>query len=133
MTLKHVLFYPTEDDRPPQQEKGGIVGALGAGPGPLANRPLTTKGYNWADPSCPTCEPNLGAQIQISSLIRKGIVIPWMPSPGEVLFNKGCQIGSLEERMRLPMPCHEFKIDKPPQGPAFGKYVHLKGRTNPHT
>ena len=109
------------------------MGALGAGPGPLASRPLTTKGYNWASPSCPAYEPNLGAQIQISSPSRKGIDIPQMPSPGEVLFNKGCRIGSPEERMRLPMPCHEFKIDKPSQGLAFGKYVHLKGRSSPHT
>ena len=25
--------------------------------------------------------------------------------------------------MHHPMPCHEFKMDKPLRGPAFGKYA----------
>ena len=58
--------------------------------------------------------------------------IPQMLFPGEALSNKGRRIGSSKGRMHPPMPCHEFRMDKPIRGPAFGRYVHLKMRTSPH-
>ena len=109
------------------------VSAMGFGPGPLASRPSTTKGYNWAGPFGPACEPNLGVRIKISSLSREGVDIPRMLSLGEVLFNKCCRVDSTGESMRPSMPCCEFKVDKRSRGPVFGKYVHLKGRTSIHT
>ena len=41
MTVKLVpfFFFPTGDDLPPWQEKGGIVGTIGPGPVPLASQP----------------------------------------------------------------------------------------------
>ena len=54
----------------------GSVGAMGFGPGPLSSRPCTTKGYSWAGPSNPACEPNLGVQIRISSLNQEGLAFP---------------------------------------------------------
>ena len=117
----------------PRGKKRGIVGAMVFGPSPLASKPRITKGYNWAGPSGQACEPNLGAQIQISSPSRKGVHIPRMPSPGEVLVNQCYRIDSLEESMRPSMPCHDFKVDKHSRGPTFRKYVHLKVRTSLHT
>ena len=55
-----------------------------------------------------------------------------MPYLGEDLFDKYCRIDSPEEHMRPSMPCHEFKVDKRSRSPAFGEYVHLKGRTGLH-
>ena len=34
----------------PNRKKGGIVGAMVFGPGPLTSRPSIDKGYNWAGP-----------------------------------------------------------------------------------
>ena len=39
MTVKLVLFFSIEDDLPPWQKKGGIVGTMGPGSVPLASRP----------------------------------------------------------------------------------------------
>ena len=64
----------------PSRKKGGIVGAMGFGPGPLANGPRLTKDYNWVDPSGLTCEPDLRAETQISSFSWKGVDILRMPS-----------------------------------------------------
>ena len=105
---------------------------MGFGPGPLARGSRTTKCYSWVGSSDLACEPNLGSWIQISSPSREGAGIPWMPSPGEVLFNQCCRIDFPDESMHPSMPCHESKLDKRSRGPIFGKYVHLKGRTSLH-
>ena len=93
------------------------MGATGFGPGPLADRPRTFKGYNWTGPSGPGCELNLGARIQISFPSQEGVDIPRMPSPTKVLFNKCSRIDSPEESMRPSMPCHEFCDAPKPGGP----------------
>ena len=64
----------------PNRKKGGIVGVMGFGPSPLANRPHPTKNYNWAGPAGLACEPNSRAEAHISSPTRKGVVILRMPS-----------------------------------------------------
>ena len=133
MMVKCVLFFQPGTIALPNKKNGGIVGVIGFSPGPLAIGPRTTKGYSWADPSDSVCEPNLGARIQISSPSRERAGIPWMPSPGEVLFNQCCRIDSPEESLHPSMPCHESKVNKRSQGPVFWKYVHLKGRTSLHT
>ena len=51
------------------------MGAMGFGPGPLANRPQPTKEYNWAGPANLACEPNSRVETHISSHIRKGVVM----------------------------------------------------------
>ena len=132
MMVKCVLFFQLGTIALLNRIKGGIMGVMGFGPGPLAIRPRTTKGYSWAGPFDSTCEPNLGARIQISSPSREGVGIPRMPSPEEVLFNQCCRIDSPEESMHPSMPCHESKVNKRSRGPVFLKYVHLKGRTSLH-
>ena len=52
-----------------------LIGAMGFGPGPLANRPRPTKDYNWVGPVGLACEPDLTVETQISSPIRKGVDI----------------------------------------------------------
>ena len=64
------------------------MGAMGSDLGPLVGKPGTAKAYDWAGPSGPACETNLGVWVQISSPSSERVDIPWMPSPGELLFNE---------------------------------------------
>ena len=136
MLVKRVFFFPTGDDRPPKQEKWGIVGAMGFGPCSLANRPQPTKDYNWAGPADLACKPNSRVETHISSHIRKGVVMQLCLachlSRLEALFSKCCRVNSPEENTH-PSLNHAKNITWGEQAlsrSSIWEHDYLKGRTS---